>query len=60
MAVFIFTDIKVAAGRIVIEFSGTVASERRAFHIRIHRCPFNGEEHIGNASEPEIPPRYPV
>lgn len=50
-----FTDIKVGTGRTVIEFSGTVAGVRNAFHTEIHRYLVNGEEHIANASDPQIP-----
>src|SRR5207245_8469954 len=50
-----FTDIKVGPGRTVIEFSGNVASVRNAFHTEIHRYLVRGEEHIANASDPQIP-----
>src|SRR5207245_1398818 len=50
-----FTDIKVGPGRTVIEFSGTVASVRNAFHAEMHRYFVKGEEHIANASDPQIP-----
>jgi hypothetical protein len=50
-----FSDIKVGAGRSVIEFSGSVASVRKAFHTEIHRYLVNDEEHIANASDPQIP-----
>jgi hypothetical protein len=50
-----FGDIKVSAGRTVIEFSGTVASVREAFHTEIHRYLVNGEEHFANASDLQIP-----
>lgn len=50
-----FTDIQVGAGRTAIEFSGNVGSVRSAFHTEIHRYLVNGEEHIANASDPQIP-----
>jgi subtilase family serine protease len=50
-----FTDIKVGAGRTVVEFSGNAASVRNAFHTEIHRYLVSGEEHIANASDPQIP-----
>jgi len=53
-----FSDIKVSAGRTVIEFSGTAASVREAFHTEIHRYLVNGEEHIANASDPLIPAHF--
>src|SRR5205807_2787966 len=50
-----FTDINVGAGRNVIEFSGTVASVRNAFHTEMHHYLVNGEDHLANASDPQIP-----
>lgn len=50
-----FTGIKVGAGRNVVEFSGNVASVRNAFHTEIHRYLVDGEEHLANASDPQIP-----
>src|SRR5215469_6267458 len=46
---------KVAAGRTVVEFSGTAGQVRNAFHAEIHRYIVKGEEHFANASEPAIP-----
>ncbi len=45
----------VAAGRTVIEFSGTAGQVRQAFHTQIHKFAVNGEEHWANASDPQIP-----
>ena len=45
----------VAAGRTVIEFSGTAGQVRQAFHTEIHKYVVNGEEHWANASDPQIP-----
>lgn len=50
-----FSDIKVGPGRTVIEFSGNVAHVRNAFHTQIHRFVVNNEEHMANASNPQIP-----
>jgi hypothetical protein len=50
-----FQVAKVAAGRNAIEFNGTVAQVRNAFHTEIHKFSVNGEEHIANVSEPAIP-----
>ncbi len=50
-----FTDVKVGSGRTVIEFSGNVASVRSAFHTEIRRYFVKGEEHIANATDPQIP-----
>jgi hypothetical protein len=46
---------KVAAGRTVIEFSGTAGQVRQAFHTEMHRYVVNGQEHWANASDPQIP-----
>jgi hypothetical protein len=45
----------VAAGRTVIEFSGTAGQVRQAFHTEIHNFVVNGKEHWANASDPQIP-----
>jgi hypothetical protein len=50
-----FTNIKVGPGRTVIEFSGNVGQVRSAFHTSIHRFVVNNEEHMANASDPQIP-----
>jgi hypothetical protein len=50
-----FQVAKVGAGRNVIEFSGTAAQVRSAFHTEIHKFAVNGEEHMANVSEPAIP-----
>lgn len=50
-----FQIAKVGAGRNVIEFSGTAAQVRNAFHTEIHKFAVNGEEHMANVSEPAIP-----
>src|SRR5260370_38653190 len=50
-----FTQIKVGPGRTVIEFSGNVAQVRSAFHTSIHRFVVNNEEHMANATDPQIP-----
>ena len=45
----------VAAGRTVIEFSGTAGEVRQAFHTEIHKYVVNGQEYWANASDPQIP-----
>jgi hypothetical protein len=50
-----FQVAKVAAGRGAIEFSGTAAQVRNAFHTEIHKFAMNGEERVANVSEPAIP-----
>lgn len=39
----------------LIDFSGTAAQVRQAFHTSIHRYVVNGQEHIANATDPRIP-----
>ncbi|MGD0127484.1 MAG: protease pro-enzyme activation domain-containing protein [Terriglobia bacterium] len=46
---------RVAAGRTVIEFSGTAGTVLQALHTQIHRYEVNGKEHWANASDPQIP-----
>jgi len=50
-----FQEIKVAAGRTVVEFSGNVGQVRNAFHTQIHRFLVNGEMRQANAADPQIP-----
>ena len=50
-----FTVNRVAAGRTVIEFSGTAGTARQALHTEIHKFVVKGEEHWANASDPQIP-----
>jgi subtilase family serine protease len=46
---------RVAAGRTVIEFSGTAGAVRQALQTEIHKFAVKGEEHWANASDPKIP-----
>jgi subtilase family serine protease len=41
--------------RMMIDFSGTAGQIRQAFHTEIHQLSVNGENHISNMSDPEIP-----
>src|SRR5580704_703279 len=50
-----FTGIKPAAGGMFIEFSGTAGTVRNAFHTDIHNFLVNGEKHVANVSDPQIP-----
>ena len=50
-----FQNVKVGAGRTTIEFSGNVGQVRNAFHTDIHRFLINGEQHLANVSNPQIP-----
>jgi len=46
---------EVSKGRRAIVFSGTAGQVQSAFHTEIHAYKGNGELHIANAAEPEIP-----
>ena len=50
-----FQGIKVAAGRTVIEFSGTAGQVRNAFHTEIHHYLVNGKTQQANSGDPQIP-----
>lgn len=50
-----FHDIKVATGRLTIEFSGDVGLVRNTFHTDIHHFFVNGETRQANVSDPMIP-----
>jgi subtilase family serine protease len=40
---------------VLIDFSGTAAQIRRAFHTEIHALDVGGQRHIANLTDPEIP-----
>jgi len=42
-------------GGLIIDFTGTAAQVREAFHTEIHRLDVNGAAHIANMSNPRIP-----
>ena len=46
---------RVSNGRTVIEFSGNAGQVRGAFNTEIHRFVVNGQAHVANASDPQIP-----
>ena len=50
-----FTVHSIAPGGMTIDFSGTAAQVRQAFHTEIHHLNVNGVRHIANMSDPEIP-----
>jgi subtilase family serine protease len=50
-----FQGIKVAAGKTVIEFSGTVGQVRNAFQTEIHHYLVNGKIRQANSADPQIP-----
>src|SRR5260370_24417690 len=40
---------------LVVDFSGTAAQVRRAFRAELHQLDVNGERHIANMSDPQLP-----
>ena len=50
-----FRVTNVAAGRTVIEFSGTAGLVRQVLGTEIHRFRVSGKDHWANASDPQIP-----
>ncbi len=50
-----FTVGYVYPNRMVIDFSGTAGMIRNAFHTEIHSLAVNGQMHIANMSDPQIP-----
>ncbi len=50
-----FHNLRVGAGRTVIEFSGNVGQVRNMFHTEIHRFNVNGESRQANVADPQIP-----
>ncbi len=53
-----FTVNSVYPSGMVIDFSGTAGKVRKAFHTEIHNLTVNGEQHIANMSDPEIPAAF--
>lgn len=50
-----FTVTGVGRSKTFVTFSGTVATAERAFQTSIHSLTENGEQHIGNVTEPQLP-----
>ena len=50
-----FQQIKVAAGKTVIEFSGTAGQVRNAFQTEIHHYLVDGQMRQANSADPQIP-----
>lgn len=46
---------RVSQGRTIVEFSGTADQVEAAFHTEIHRYSVDGEAHVANANDPQIP-----
>ncbi len=50
-----FKVTKVNKAHTIIEFSGSIGQVQTAFHTQIHNFAVNGEEHLANVSDPQIP-----
>jgi len=50
-----FRVTRISPGGMAIEFSGTAAQVKEAFHTPIHSYLVNGEKHYANAFDPQIP-----
>jgi len=50
-----FAIAEVSKDRMSIRFSGTVSKVERAFHTEIHHLQANGQTHIANMRDPQIP-----
>jgi trimeric autotransporter adhesin len=50
-----FAISRVNPGKGTLEFSGSVAQLREAFHTQIHRYSVDGETHYANADDPQVP-----
>jgi hypothetical protein len=50
-----FTIDEVNKGRVSIQFTGTVAQIQAAFHVQMHRYLIDGQVHIANDRDPQIP-----
>jgi Pro-kumamolisin, activation domain/Bacterial Ig-like domain (group 3) len=50
-----FAEIKVSPSHTRIEFSGNIGQVRNSFHTEIHHFLVNGQMHMANVSEPQIP-----
>ncbi len=46
---------KVHPNHVLIDFSGTAGQLREAFHTELHNLEVNGESHLSNTSDPQIP-----
>lgn len=46
---------RVNKARTIVEFSGSIGQLQTAFHTQIHKFEVNGEKHLANISDPQIP-----
>ncbi len=50
-----FSVDELSKDRMTIRFNGTAGQVETAFHTEIHNLSVNGEQHIGNMTDPQIP-----
>jgi subtilase family serine protease len=50
-----FTVNQVYANQMLVDFTGTARQVRDTFHTEIHHLLVNGEQHVANLAEPQIP-----
>jgi subtilase family serine protease len=50
-----FSNVQAARSRAWVSFSGTAGQAQAAFHTSIHRYVLNGEAHLANANNPQLP-----
>jgi len=50
-----FSNVQVARGKTSVSFTGTAAQAQAIFHTAIHNYSLNGQPHIANATDPELP-----
>lgn len=50
-----FTGMKTLPGNMFIQFNGTAGMVRTGFHTEIHNFLVNGEKHMANVCDPQIP-----
>lgn len=50
-----FTNIRVSAGKTIVQFDGNAGLVQAAFHTPIHSYFVNGKNHFANVDDPQIP-----
>jgi subtilase family serine protease len=50
-----FSNVQAARSRAWVSFSGTAAQAQTAFHTSIHTFALNGEAHVANVDNPQLP-----
>ncbi len=50
-----FSNVQAARSRAWVSFSGTAAQAQAAFHTSIHKYVLNGQAHLANSTNPQLP-----